>query len=135
MQIDLLNNPEKSRGFSGQQTQNVEEIWKHFGLECLVHCGNLTVVPYKPRPLGPCPDDRAENSVQDSLNESSGDPNPTLVFSKILSGFWFLWFLWFPIFSGFQALLASQVSSHSGFHSFLAALFSSLGFSSGFISS
>ena len=38
--------------------------------------------PSKPRPLGPCPDDRAQNSVQDSLNESSVRPNPTLVFFK-----------------------------------------------------
>ena len=37
---------------------------------------------------GPCPDDRAQNSVQDSLNESSVRPNPTLVFSKILFRFW-----------------------------------------------
>ena len=41
--------------------------------------------PWKPFPLGPCPDDRAQNSVQDSLNESSVRPNPTLVFSKIRS--------------------------------------------------
>ena len=47
--------------------------------------------PWKPFLLGPCPDCRADNSVQDSLNESSGDPNPTLVFSKILSGFCQFW--------------------------------------------
>ena len=40
--------------------------------------------PSKPLPLGPCPDDRAQNSVQDSINESSVRPNPTLVFAKIL---------------------------------------------------
>ena len=34
--------------------------------------------------LGPCPDDRAQTSVQDSLNESSVRPNPTLVFIRIL---------------------------------------------------
>ena len=39
--------------------------------------------PWEPFPLGPCPDDRARNSVQDSLIESSVRPNPTLVFSKI----------------------------------------------------
>ena len=39
--------------------------------------------PWKPRLLGLCPDDRVQNSVQDSLNESSVRPNPTLVFSKI----------------------------------------------------
>ncbi len=32
---------------------------------------------------GPCPDDRAHNSVQDSLNQSSVRPNPTLVFAKV----------------------------------------------------
>ena len=36
--------------------------------------------PPKPCPLRPCPDDRARNSVQDSLNESSVRPNPTLFF-------------------------------------------------------
>ena len=40
--------------------------------------------PLKPFSLGPCPDDRAQTSVQDSLNESSVRPNPTLVLSKIL---------------------------------------------------
>ena len=34
----------------------------------------------KPCPLGPCPDDKAQNYVQGSLNESSVRPNPTLVF-------------------------------------------------------
>ena len=43
--------------------------------------------PSKPWPLGPCPDDRARNSVQDSLIESSVRPNPSLVFSKIRSQF------------------------------------------------
>ena len=43
--------------------------------------------PSKPLPLGPCPDDRAQNSVQDSINESSVRPNPTLVFAKILFQF------------------------------------------------
>ena len=38
-------------------------------------------------PLRPCPDDRAQNSVQDSINESSVRPNPTLVFAKILFKF------------------------------------------------
>ena len=47
--------------------------------------------PSKPLPLGPCPDDRAQNSVQDSLNESSGDPNPTLVIIKILFKFCQFW--------------------------------------------
>ena len=46
--------------------------------------------PWKPFPLGPCPDDRAQNSMQDSL-ESSVRPNPTLVFSKILFQFYRLW--------------------------------------------
>ena len=45
--------------------------------------------PWKPFPLGPCPDDRAQNSVQDSLNESSIRPNPTLV--------WFLVSPWVPV--------------------------------------
>ena len=40
--------------------------------------------PWRPRPPGPCPDDRAQHSVQDSLNESSVRPNPTLFFSKVL---------------------------------------------------
>ena len=40
--------------------------------------------PEIPRTLGPYPDNRAQNSVQDSLNESSVRPNPTLVFIKIL---------------------------------------------------
>ena len=44
--------------------------------------------PWNPRTLGPCPDDRAQNSVQDSLNESSVRPNPTLFFSKIRFQFW-----------------------------------------------
>ena len=44
--------------------------------------------PWKPFHLGPCPDDRAQNSVQDSLKKSSVRPNPTLVFSKIRSQFW-----------------------------------------------
>ena len=42
----------------------------------------------KPCPLGPCPDDRAQHSVQDSLIESSVRPNPTLVCSKIRSQFY-----------------------------------------------
>ena len=37
--------------------------------------------------LVPCPDDRAQNSVQDSIDESSVRPNPTLVFAKILFNF------------------------------------------------
>ena len=47
--------------------------------------------PSKPLPLGPCPDDRAQNSVQDSINESSVRPNPTLVFAKILFQFCHFW--------------------------------------------
>ena len=43
--------------------------------------------PWNPRTLGPCPDDRAQNSVLDSLNESSVRPNSTLFFSKIRSQF------------------------------------------------
>ena len=41
-----------------------------------------TTPPWNPRTLGPCPDDRAQHSVQDSLNESSVRPDPTLVFFK-----------------------------------------------------
>ena len=44
--------------------------------------------PWKPSPSGPCPDDRAHNSVQDSLNESSVRANPTLVFSEMRFQFW-----------------------------------------------
>ena len=43
--------------------------------------------PFKTFSLGPCPDDRAQHSVQDSLNESSVRPNPTLVFSNSLFQF------------------------------------------------
>ena len=35
----------------------------------------------------PGPDDRAQNSVQDRLNESSVRPNPTLAFSKYFCNF------------------------------------------------
>ena len=59
----------------------------HFSFSCLFPFVSLTKVQGFPPPSnqgfpGPCPDDRAHTSVQDSLNESSGDPNPTLVFSK-----------------------------------------------------
>ena len=60
--------------------------------------------PWKPFPLGPCPDDRAQNSVQDSLDESSGDPNPTLVFFKNT----------FQILSILTPLVPTQNSTPSG---------------------
>ena len=45
---------------------------------------NMNIHPFrKPRPLGPCPNDRAQTTIPSSRTETSVRPNPTLVFSKI----------------------------------------------------
>ena len=62
-------------------------VFSHFWPPKKSWKSKLSPPPSKPFPLGPCPDDRAQNSVQDSLNESSVRPTPTLVFSKIRSPF------------------------------------------------
>ena len=66
------------QGLCGRLKQKHKKSWK----------SKVSPPPSNQGFLGPCPDDRAQNSVQDSLNESSVRPNPTLVFSKIRSQFW-----------------------------------------------
>jgi len=90
-----LKTPGNARDFLGDHFARVESSGDqkvnhvHLAFSCFFSISDppkksqksrVSSSPSKPRPLGPCPDDRAQNSVQDSLNESSVRPNPTLVF-------------------------------------------------------
>ena len=68
--------------------RSLNYFWADFWPPWKTWKSTLDDPPWNPRTLGPCPDDRAQNSVLDSFSESSVRPNPTLVFSKIRSQCW-----------------------------------------------
>jgi len=95
---------ERERETEGTGTSNVESIsvppersqcvlshvppaFCHRFSPCpLENSGKFLTLFESPPPLGPCPDDRAANYMQDSLNESPGS-DPTLFFKKYFSNF------------------------------------------------